>query len=89
MTRRRMLAPRHLHALDAVIDSGRRVADALADDAAKCRTTAEKIRLAEAFSQVAEEVCNAIALEAELVRQPQEPGVSEPPGEPALKPRMH
>ncbi|MFC3068689.1 hypothetical protein [Phenylobacterium soli] len=85
-----------MRALDTVIDSGRRVAEALADDAAKCRTTAEKIRLAEAFSQVAEEVCSAIALEAELVRQPAERSAAperDPEGAsggaPAAKPPVH
>jgi len=89
MNRRRPFSFRQMRALDAVIDGGRRVADALAEDALKCRTTADKVRLAEAFSQVAEEVCSAIALEAELVRQRAEPTPAELEADPIPKPRMH
>jgi hypothetical protein len=90
MTSNRRLSYRKMRALDTVIDSGRRVAESLAEDAARCRTTAEKVRLAEAFSQVAEEVCSAIALEAELVRQASKPtAAGEPDADPARKPQVH
>lgn len=69
MIRRPDSTARRLHALSSVIERGRRVAEALADELPRCRTSADTVRVAEAFSQVAEEVCSAIALEAELTRQ--------------------
>ena len=63
------LSHRRERALREIADRGVRVAEALAARLHECRTTAETLRLAEAFSQLSEEVCGAIALEAELRRE--------------------
>jgi len=63
------LSYRRERTLRRIADRGLRVAEELAAKIGECRTTAETLRLAEAFSQLSEEVCGAIALEAELRRE--------------------
>lgn len=85
MIRRPDSTARRLRALSSVIERGRRVAEALADELPRCRTSADTVRVAEAFSQVAEEVCSAIALEAELTRQRREQATAATPDAPARR----
>lgn len=88
------LSFRRERALLGVAERGLQVAEALADQLGNCKTTAETLRLAEAFSQLSEEVCGAIALEAELRRERESrerelAKAAGPAAEGPLRPRMH
>jgi len=86
---------RRERALREIADRGVRVAEALAARLHDCCTTDETVRLAEAFSQLSEEVCGAIALEAELRREREsrerERAKAAPPEaeDPPRRPRFH
>lgn len=62
---------RRERALRVIAERGLQLAEALAGEIHRCRTAQEMVRLADAFARISEEVCGAIALEAELRRERQ------------------